>query len=231
MAADATPADPYATQKANIRDTVKYMAAAYAACGPLLVAGLSFANLGSLSSARLAVTVVAGAAAFGCILLGLKSILDILIGGQVFATTLGPAAKSYVDQHATELLSAGFGSYDDFLAHWRKANADVQELAGQWRALVPPAVGSPSPELEQIKTKYEAAVATLTGYNTALTRTVSSAQLYLLQERLRQLRSWLGGLAIVGFIALCVALWAANLGKADVDCSQCHQVLLPIARS
>jgi hypothetical protein len=231
MAADATAEDPYATQKANIRDTAKYMAAAYAACGPLLVAGLSFANLGSLSSGRLVVTVVAGAVAFGCILLGLRSILDILIGEQVFATTLDPAAKSYVNQHAAELLSAGFGSYDEFLERWKKANEDVQQLAGRWRALVPPAGGSPNPEFERIKTEYQAAVATLTGYNIALTRTVGLAQLYLLQKQLKKLRRCLGGLAIVGFVALCVALWAANPGKAEVDCSQCLQVLLPIARS
>jgi hypothetical protein len=231
MAADATAEDPYASQKANIRDTAKYMAAAYAACGPLLVAGLSFANFGSLSNARLAVTVVAGAVAFGCILLGLKFILDILIGGQVFATTLDPAVKSHIDQHAAELLSAGFRSYDEFLERWKKANMDVQDLAGQWRALAPPATGSPNPDVERLKTEYDAAVAALSGYNTALTRTVGSAQLYLLQEQLKKVRRWLGGLAIVGFVALCAALWATNSGKAEVDCSQCLQVLLPIARS
>src|SRR5436190_16247170 len=104
MADGASSADPYASQKNNIRDTVKYMAAAYAACGTVIFTGISLSGLGSLPLERLLPALLTGFAAIASVFAAIESIVDMLIGDFSFPSTLDGAARRYIDQNATDLL-------------------------------------------------------------------------------------------------------------------------------
>jgi len=224
MADGASSADPYASQKNNIRDTVKYMAAAYAACGTVIFTGISLSGLGSLPLERLLPALLTGFAAIASVFAAIESIVDMLIGDFSFPSTLDGAARAYIDQNATDLLPAGCHSYDNFLVLYRNAVAAVETQRNAWRALPPlPPPGDPDREAQEtneklVKDAYDQAIATVNFYRGLLSQTVSFGHLFLLQEKLKALRSRLTTLTLFGLAAFAVTVFLVTRKSPCLTC-------------
>ncbi|CAN0419629.1 unnamed protein product, partial [Phaeothamnion confervicola] len=128
MAEDAAAADPYSSQKANIRDTIKYLGGAYAACGTLLFAGLSLSKIGSHGNGRLAIILLAGAVAFGFVLAGIGAVFAALKGDFCFPHRLETIAKVFLDEHARDLYPPGQPTYDALLTARDNQETQVEDF-------------------------------------------------------------------------------------------------------
>jgi hypothetical protein len=223
---ETAPADSYANQKANIRDTVKYLATAYAACGTVIFAGASLSGLGGLPSGQLVVAIGAGAAALVCVLAGLKWVSDMLISDFCFPSTLDSSARSFLDTHHQDLLPSGVSRYEELLAKYGEAVNAVTQRQNAWRDLPPlpspndPNYGTAQANEKRIKDEYDQAIAASVTWRGLLSQAVSAAHLYLLQERLKRLRERLLALSLIGVVAFGIAVYAVTKkpGANDPNC-------------
>src|SRR6266851_4030753 len=133
--ADTPSSDPYAAQKANLRDTAKYMAAAYAACGTALFAGASLSGIGALPSDRPGTALVAAGIALLCVMMGIADVLNFLISDFPFATTLEQPARDFVRQNGADLLPPDSATYGDLLDRRTAALNTVNETRTFWAGL------------------------------------------------------------------------------------------------
>lgn len=218
MAEDAALADPYSSQKANIRDTVKYLAGAYAACGTLLFAGLSLSNIGTHGYGRLAIILLAGSIAFGFVCASIGAIFRVLNGDFCFPHGLEQPAKNFLQQHAEDLFPRGMRNYDALLAAKDKLEIEVEMVRARWQTLA--AGSAQDADRAALKARYDDAVAMLAVYNVAVTRAVSLAHLFLLQRRLAGLQAALTRWTIGAILATMVAAYAVTL-PSQPDCSRC----------
>ena len=224
--------DPYAGQKANIRETVKYMAAAYAACGTVIFAGASLSGIGALSPDRLALVLLAGGTALLCVLVGIKQVLDLLNTDFVFASNLSPAATAFINTNRADLLPPGCLDYAALQGLRNAANNTVAQERAAWQAL-PDLPGPQDPQREAVvqrradaTARYELALRTLAGYDVWVQRAVNAAHLHLMSEGLKSARVGLGVLTVIGIVAAGVAVYAISKPKVT-ECNVTVSSLAP----
>jgi hypothetical protein len=211
-AAPSTPlADEFAAQKANVRDTVKWMATAYAAVAAVIIAGTPFSGIGALDHQYLAITVIAGGISVICILVAINSILGVLIGGYAFAGSLDDAAKKFINDHANDVLPIQFASLDDFLANRAATRSKTVKL---WQRLTDPKLPVLDAEARQkIQADYVIYLARAGEIDRHVARIVGLAHLFMLRNHLTRIRRCLAVLTAISVISLVVAVWAATSGK------------------
>jgi outer membrane protein OmpA-like peptidoglycan-associated protein len=212
MASAASPTtSAYADAKANIRDTVKWLAASFAAIAAVVVAGSSLSGIGQLElgSWRLWVALAALAIGFLCVARALYRILQLLRADGLFASDLANASHSdaelqpildVIQRHHTDLLPHGYGSFRNL---WEKA----EDVKGEMDKL------SKSGQANQPQFKvYEQYLADL---EARIYRLLDFA-LYMRQcdrvEAAQRPLFFLGGTALV---ALAVFAYAANPPKTE----------------
>jgi hypothetical protein len=209
--ASAPPTDEFAAQKANVRDTAKWMATAYAAVAAVIIAGTPFSGIGALDRCHLVTTVIAGGVSVICILVAINSILGVLIGGYAFAGSLDEAAKEFINDHAKDLLPIQFEKLEDFLASREATRSETVKL---WQRLTRPQVPALDVKARQeIEEKYLIYLARSGEAERNVARIVSLAHLFLVRNELSRIRRLLVFLTAVAMISLVVAVWAATSGK------------------
>lgn len=215
MALETPGVDVYASQKANIRDTIKYMAAAYAACGTVIFAGASLSSLGTLPIIRLIAVISFGALALTCVLVGIRLIFQALIGDFVFASSLDSNAKAEVNKHKDDLLNDI--EFDTFLAKLRASKSTVEKIRAEWEGL-PATAGAQ--DYADVKARYEQAIETHGRYESIMARTLSFAHLFLLQECLKTLQTKIGWLTFgaIAFFGIAVLIVTS---KPSEECAKC----------
>jgi hypothetical protein len=210
----AAPGDAYASQKANIRDTVKWMAAAYAGIAAVFIAGAPFSGLGSLPQNRLIIAALTGAATLIFIFLALGQILKVLIGDNCFARELDAEIKKLIDEHAEDILPARFATYDTFLDERKKARQEVRRL---WDCLHPAPKCSLLTCEQKIKLEadFKEALAMSDELEVSTSHIIGIAHLFILQRTLSRLRKRLSSLTILGIGTLVVCIWALTPTKPE----------------
>jgi hypothetical protein len=207
----APPTNDYAAQKADARDTAKWMATAYAAVAAIVIAGTPFSGIGALDCQHLAIAIIAGGISVTCILVAISSILDVLIGGYAFAGSLDGEAKKFINDHAKDLLPIPFEKLEDFLAD---REAIRSEAVKSWQRLTcrqaPPLDVKERQEIEQ---NYQTYVDLSAKAERNAARIVSLAHLFLIRNQLSKIRRLLVILTAVAMISLVVAVWAATSVK------------------
>jgi len=207
-AAHSSAGDPFATQKANIRDTVKWMVAAYSGVAAVLIAGMSLSGLGALAPCRLG---LAGLSAFGvllCVFLALSAILEILIGDNFFAGAADAESKNLIDAHPEDVLPVGFAKYDDFMKK-RGEVRDALSTARHKRDSAPPdKVADADAALKQARARFQE-------FEAVTSRLIGQAHLFSLQFKLKRLRGRLATLTGLGVVALVICIWALTPPKPE----------------
>jgi hypothetical protein len=218
------PTDPYADQKASVRDTAKWMAVAYAAVAGVLIAGAPFSGIGSLERWRLGLTIVTGAIALLTFLLALRDILDFLIGEFCFADKLNDGAKAFIDQHANDILPARFVRYQDFLSE-RNAQRDRVKICAS--ALTDALNANQDDQIIKVlRDQLQEALSQSAEFEQALPPILAVAHLFVLKQQLKAMRFRLAWLTIVGTVAIFAAIWAAKPPKPDNNASRADLAIL-----
>jgi outer membrane protein OmpA-like peptidoglycan-associated protein len=136
--------DQFATSKANLRDTIKWLATTIAALAALVVAGTPFSAFGTLEllSGRFVIAAAGLLVAASCLLLVWLRLLDMLRSDAVFPTQLRSTyippseradreeiddLRKHLADHGGDLLPTGVGTFDDLesvvAGEWATANA------------------------------------------------------------------------------------------------------------
>lgn len=144
----ATANDPYAGARANLRDTIKWLAATFAALAAVVLAGSPVAGLGKLNprawQAYAALFVLA--AAFTCICLALRITLRLLRNDVLYLSDLDPgetltqldaadrreilALRGLIDRRAADVLPPNYPTLAALMtAAQRRKKALVQAAA------------------------------------------------------------------------------------------------------
>lgn len=126
----AAPADPFSAAKANLRDTVKWLATTLAALAAAVLAGISLAGVSSLSeSVRLYALAAAGGGLI-CVLIAIGTFLRLLTSESFFLRQLEEKpfgeVRKRLGNHADDVLSPTFKSLDQFLKLREEAIADIR---------------------------------------------------------------------------------------------------------
>jgi hypothetical protein len=100
--------DSYATAKANLRDTIKWLATSLAALGAAVVAGVSINGLAGLEGTPLLVAVISGGAGLLAILVAISIMLsllasDVLYFSEIAADPNHPISRE-IKIHAKDVL-------------------------------------------------------------------------------------------------------------------------------
>jgi hypothetical protein len=152
--------DQFAASKANLRDTVKWLATTIAALAALVVAGAPFSDFGKLEpfSGRFVVATVGLLVAAGSLLLVWLRLLRMLRSDAVFpaqirspsTARLDPAdaaeiaaLRTHLSNHHVDLLPNGIETFDGLeelvASEWAAANATPTNAA-----LLEPTGGTPA---------------------------------------------------------------------------------------
>ena len=205
MAGDES--DLYVSQSANLRDTAKWMAVGYAAIAAVVIAGAPFAAISGLELYRLVIVGGAAFLAMAAFLLALNDIVKFLIGDPCFASGLSEAAKTYINDHALDILPARFATFADFYAARQKARLMARGAGDQLAAAIEPGNAANIQLAQQV---LSGATDVAERYEDQLNRLVSEAHLHQLQQALNALRGRLACYTVAGAILLFVAVWAAK---------------------
>lgn len=192
--------DPFATAKANLRDTIKWLAAALAGAGGIAIGSSPLTALGSLppNEPRLWVALGALAIALLCLARGVAIVLDLLIGDVFFLEEARDdnALMELVDQRRRDLLPLTYHSLTAILDA-RRTVADEM-----WSLRATPA----APAYVDAKGRFDA-LAPILG------RLTSLLHLERFRSRVAAARQPLFGFACAGALALALFAWTANPPK------------------
>jgi len=110
--------DPFASAKANLRDTIKWLATTFAALAAAVAAGASLGGVSALNTQDLAIALVGGALALLCILGATGATLSLLTSESFTLTDLAkdPNVKARLNEVAKDLLSPELVDVDAFLS-------------------------------------------------------------------------------------------------------------------
>jgi hypothetical protein len=219
------PADEFAAQKANIRDTAKWMATAFAAVAAVVIAGTPFSGLGTLDHAHLVTILIAGGIALVCVLVAIGSILNVLIGSYAFAGSLEQAAKDFINENAKDVLPIQFDRLEEFLAHREATRIEAVNL---WKTLTVKQISPLTIEARQAaEAKYLVYLSRSDEAERNAARIVSLAHLFRMRSQLSRIRRLLVFLTVASVISLVVAVWAATSVK-KAESGACYGELIHV---
>ena len=136
--------DPYATSKANLRESIKWLAGIFSALAALVIAGTPISGLGSpsLDIPHVIIGTVTIVLCFGCICTSVVLMLRLLRADLTYPSDIDPSIKLTTRANAKELLAIRediarhkddfIPQYDDYSAFLRtieNANETALELA------------------------------------------------------------------------------------------------------
>lgn len=179
--AASPPSDPFASAKANLRDTVKWLATTFAALAAIVLAGASLTGVSQLDGNQRVAALTGGGIGLLCVIGASGIMLRLLTANTFFVSDLGverySRLKSFLNHHAIDFLPAQLLTVDDLLRERRRATEDVQR-------------NDPTSQ------KYQDAAAFLEQLNPSLSRLTNLAQLEVLRRDLNSAVPWLLLLAL-----------------------------------
>jgi hypothetical protein len=192
--------DPFGAAKANLRDTIKWLAAAFAGAGGIAIGSSPLTSLGALSpnEPRLWAAVAALAVALVCFAQGVAIVLDLLIGDVFFLEEARDdnALMALVDERRRDLLPPTYLSLTAILDARRTAADEI------WNLRATPT----APAYVAAKARYDALAP-------ILARLTSLLHLERFRGRVAAARKPLFGFACAGALALAAFAWTANPPK------------------
>ena len=128
-----TPADPFAPAKANLRDTVKWLATTFAGLAAVVLAGTSLTGVSHLKGMPLTAALMGGGFGLICVILAAGMMLRLLTSESFFVGDLdlptNAALKGFLDSHATDILPPELPTVDHLLKLRLMAMERVRQFA------------------------------------------------------------------------------------------------------
>lgn len=115
---DAQAPDPYATAKANLRDTIKWLATSLAAVGAAVLAGASLNGLAGLEGKALCVAAILGAVGLILILIAIAVLMSLLTSEIFYFSQLKDeknAVTVEINKHVKDIVSPQISSVNDLI--------------------------------------------------------------------------------------------------------------------
>jgi hypothetical protein len=166
---DAPAADPYATAKANLRDTIKWLATSLAAVGAAVIAGASINGLAGLEGDALHLAAGLGATGLIAIFIAIGIMLGLLTSDVFYFSSLAdddnPITQE-INAHANDLLAPQIDTVAKLVDFRDAAVAEMQKAQP----------GTP---------EYDLAFRKWTAANDLITRIANFAQFLSLRDRFR----------------------------------------------
>jgi hypothetical protein len=193
-------ADPFAGAKANLRDTVKWLATAFAGIGAAVLAGTSLTGIAGLEGTRLALALGCGAAGLICVFVATGILLSLLTSESFVLSQIDadPALKARLNQRADDILPPEFASLDAFLGLRREAIAVIRTTAND----------------PQRHDAYKQASAFYASIEPAVARLVNLAHFEVLRSTIARRRWWVFILAIGALLGLGAFAVLVGTGKS-----------------
>lgn len=195
--AATTSSDPFSGAKANLRDTVKWLATTLAALAAVIVAGTSLTGLVRLNGVDLWLALAGGAAAIIAVILVVALLLRLLISEAYYFGDLFEPENARVlaelERHAIELLPPSIANI--------AALREIRRLAVE---KVRGSVGTP---------EYADNVRYLEQLRPVLASVTYFAQFERMRQKLRDQRLPLFALMFIGVVGL--ALFVVAVGKGN----------------
>src|SRR5271155_27768 len=119
--------DPFGAARANLRDTVKWLVAAFAALAAATLGSSPLTGLGSLSPGwRLYLATASGMAGLLFVISAIYTALKVLAAKPFYLAEVRQNKNlcQYIGEHAADLLPPEFLTFDDFL-HYRDRAVDT----------------------------------------------------------------------------------------------------------
>lgn len=196
----ASETDPFASAKANLRDTVKWLATTFAALAAVVLAGTSLTGLSHLTGLRLAVALIGGGLGLGCVILAAGVMLRLLTSESFYVSNLETPQlanlKATLNRHSEDILPPELTSVDQMLQLRRQARETARSLAGTPKAA-----------------DYLDARRFLTEIEPAMVRLTNLAHFEMLRNRMRAAEPTLFVLAIGALLGL--GAFAVFAGSKD----------------
>ncbi|MDX8521142.1 hypothetical protein [Mesorhizobium dulcispinae] len=126
---DGPAADPYATAKANLRDTIKWLATTLAALGAAVVAGASISGLATLEGQKLILASACGAAGLIAILIAIGIMVNLLTSSVFYFSQLADLTDpvtSEINSQARDILPPQTPTIADLIAFQESAVTDMR---------------------------------------------------------------------------------------------------------
>jgi hypothetical protein len=130
---NAPAADPYATAKANLRDTIKWLATSLAAVGAAVIAGASINGLAALEGKALIYAALLGGAGLVLILIAIAVMVSLLTSDVFYFSQLtaagdpvGARIAGEINAHATDILSPQTDTIDALVRYRNNAVANMR---------------------------------------------------------------------------------------------------------
>ena len=196
MADQSLPRDPHAQARANIRETMKWMATGFGAVAAAIVGGTPLTGIGALApDGRLWLAV--GSGLFGLVMLGVGILvaLSVLVTPPLFLKDIPKDAGllKLINDRVSEFLPPNFADLASFIERRDRA-------------------------LENVRAKNDQAAKSLTFLENAglwIDRLMSYAYFELLRRRLATATLWLFTVGFLAAVSFAVFAWAANPPKPD----------------
>lgn len=132
-AATVAPADPFASAKDNLRDTVKWLATTFAGLAAVVLAGTSLTGVSHLKGASLVLALVGGGLGLLCVILASGVMLRLLTSESFFVSDLNTQAyanlRAFLNAHAPDILPPQLGSVEEVLRDRALAMKQARDLA------------------------------------------------------------------------------------------------------
>ncbi|MDX1188953.1 hypothetical protein GOL88_28815 [Sinorhizobium medicae] len=202
---DGPGADPHASARANLRDTIKWLATSLAAVGAAVIAGASINGLASLSGLALFLGALLGGVGLLAILFAISILLRLLTSDVFYFSQLmnnDNASKEIadeIDERAKDLLPPQVQSISE-LVNYR------DQVVAQYMASPP---GSPA---------YATAATSWTAVNAVIAPITSLGQFLALRNEFKRQQGKLFGLTILIILSLGgYALLAGGKSELSVE--------------
>jgi hypothetical protein len=205
--------DDHAAATANIRETVKWLIAAFAAPLAILVGTGPLASFTPSPPALVALAAVAAVIGLACVLYAIKRASDILVMRPFFLSDVQASAElsGFVNAHAADVLPSTSTTLAEFLKQ-RKENIEALQQ-------------------ETDDAKVRALTADYNVYAEATGRIVKLCNFERTRAEFEALRSQLLILAVVGILSATTFTWiASGAGSSKTNAAATCPTGAPVAR-
>jgi hypothetical protein len=211
MSDAALPRDPLAAARANIRDTVKWLIAAFAGMAAAIVGGSPLTGLGTpMPDWRIVLAVASGVIGLLLVAQGITVALRILVTPPFFMSDITDDADllGVINAHVDDLLPPPFTDFGAFVAKRSEARAVVRRVS---------AIDPADTDADKKRKEGERLNAQTFLDNSGLwaDRLISFAYFEKLRRQLQGAATQLFEVAFLAALAFSVFAWAANPGKDD----------------
>jgi outer membrane protein OmpA-like peptidoglycan-associated protein len=226
---EGTAGDPYATNKANLRDTIKWLAGIFAALAAVVIAGTPISGLGApaLGIPRSIIGVVALLVCFTCICTALVIMLRLLRSDVLYPSDIDPSVDLSTREGAEELRRVrvdiqahrqdfipDYADMRDFLARLDAAKSSATTLGQRWTQLAADPKADPT-VVAKARADYDTQFQQIQQFRAAQHDILAYAVYQRFYSRLRRATPRLLILGVGALVALMVFSFAVQASKKD----------------